>query len=49
MFDPRRLKELRNEHGMTQTAVGEKLGVSAAQIHRLEQGQRRITIDKLIA
>jgi transcriptional regulator with XRE-family HTH domain len=49
MFDPGRLKELRNEHGMTQAALGEKLGVSAAQIHRLEQGHRRITIDKLVA
>ena len=49
MFDPGRLKELRKERGMTQRAVGEKLGVSTAQVHRLEQGLRRITIDKLIA
>ena len=49
MFDPGKLSSLRRERGISQVALADKLGISPAQVHRLEKGQRRITIDMLIA
>src|SRR5579862_6494489 len=37
----KRLRELRNQHGLTVEEVGEKLLCSAAKISRLETGARR--------
>ncbi|MBT3623924.1 MAG: helix-turn-helix transcriptional regulator, partial [Gammaproteobacteria bacterium] len=43
-FDPLLLKHLRVEQGMTMKALADKLGTSTTQIHRLENGLRRLTV-----
>ena len=48
-FDPRKLKELRIQKGMSVAEMAEKLGVSVQQAHRLEKGERRLTVDVLLA
>lgn len=45
----RQLKELRNEHGMTQTEVAEKLGKDQVFISNCESGRRRIDPVELLA
>ncbi|MFT7220306.1 MAG: transcriptional regulator with XRE-family HTH domain [Candidatus Azotimanducaceae bacterium] len=47
-FDPERLKQLRKQRGISVADVAGALGVSVAQVHRLENGQRRLTVDTLI-
>lgn len=39
-FDPQRMKDRRNELGLTQTQLAEKLGVKQSQIGRYENGER---------
>ena len=48
-FPPYRLKQLRTLRSMSASDLAEKLQVSVAQIHRLENGQRRLTVDTLLA
>lgn len=44
------LRNLRNEHGLTQRAMGELLGYTANYISRLERGDEEITqrFEKLV-
>ena len=46
-FDPLQLKRLRVQQGMTITALAKKLGTSTTQVHRLENGLRRLTVTML--
>jgi len=48
-FDPRKLKDLRVQQGVSVAEMAEKLGVSVQQAHRLEKGERRLTVDMLLA
>jgi len=43
-----RLKELRNEHGLTQSEVAEKLGIASSTYSNYEQGTRFPDKDNLI-
>lgn len=43
-----KLKELREARGLSQAALGAKVGTSAAQINRLEKGLRKLTIDWIL-
>jgi len=43
-FDPLLLKRLRIEQGVTMKALADKLGTSTTQVHRLENGLRRLTV-----
>ena len=47
-FDPAVLAALRKDRGLTLTSMAKKLQQSPAQIHRLENGQRRVTVDLLL-
>ena len=47
-FDPATLKHLRKLRKIRVADVAETLGVSVAQVHRLENGQRRLTVDMLL-
>jgi transcriptional regulator with XRE-family HTH domain len=47
-FDPTVLRSLRKDRGLTITSLAKKLQQSPAQVHRLENGQRRITVDLLL-
>ena len=42
-----RLRELRKEHGETQTDLGEVLGVYKTQISEVEKGNASTTVEKL--
>ena len=42
MTDAERLKQLRLEHSMSQTALGDLLGVSSTTIGVIEQGRRQV-------
>lgn len=46
-FQPTQLKHLRVKQGMTITALAKKLGTSTTQVHRLENGLRRLTVTML--
>ena len=46
-FEPLQLKQLRLKQGMTITALAKKLGTSTTQVHRLENGLRRLTVTML--
>ena len=46
-FEPTLLKRLRLQQGITITALAEKLGTSTTQVHRLENGLRRLTVTML--
>ena len=46
-FDPLILKRLRVEQRITIKALAEKLGTSTTQVHRLENGLRRLTVTML--
>jgi transcriptional regulator with XRE-family HTH domain len=46
-FDPQLLKRLRQQQGITITALAKKMGTSTTQIHRLENGLRRLTVASL--
>lgn len=47
-FDPIRLRNARLRAGLTIAELAKRLNVSAAQVHRLEMGQRRLTVDVLM-
>lgn len=42
-----RMRECRNAVGLTQTALGEKLGVTFQQIQKYESGVNRVTAARL--
>ena len=44
-----RLRQLRREHGQTQAAMAEALGISAAYVNMLEKNQRNLSVPVLIA
>ena len=46
-FNPSQLKELRLRQGITITALAKRLGTSTTQVHRLENGLRRMTVTTL--
>lgn len=46
-FDPLLLKHLRLKQGITMKALADKLGTSTTQVHRLENGLRRLTVTVL--
>lgn len=47
-FDPARLRSLRQAQRITAAELARRLGISPAQIHRLERGQRRLTVDGML-
>lgn len=47
-FDPGQLRALRKSIGLTAAEVARRMHVSPAQVHRLEKGLRRLTVDGLI-
>ena len=44
----KRLKELREEKGLTQIELGKQLNISQSAISNIEKGQRTASIDVLI-
>ena len=48
-FYPARIRELREEHGMTQSALAAKIGCAASTISMYEQGRREPTFEVLRA
>lgn len=48
-FDPTQLRSLRKAQGITAVELARRLGTSPAQVHRLEKGLRRLTVDALIS
>ncbi len=48
-FDANKLKELRVQKGVSVAEIAQKLGVSVQQAHRLEKGERRLSVDALLA
>lgn len=48
-FNPNDLRVLRKARNITAAEMAKRMGLSPAQIHRLEMGTRRLTIDALIA
>ncbi|MGI9327575.1 MAG: helix-turn-helix domain-containing protein [Pseudomonadales bacterium] len=47
-FNPQKLRWLRESKSVPMKQMADQLGVSAAQVHRLETGQRRLTVDMLL-
>lgn len=47
-FDPERLRNFRANQNVTAVDLAKRMGVSPAQIHRLEKGTRRLTVEALI-
>ncbi len=47
-FDPARLRTLRKQRKISVAQVADALDVSVAQIHRIENGQRRLTVNTLL-
>jgi repressor LexA len=47
-FDAQRLKQLRLQKSLTVVEMARRLDMSVAQIHRLEKGERRLTVDVLL-
>ena len=47
-FDPDQLRVLRKSKHITATELARRMDTSPAQIHRLEKGQRRLTVDSLL-
>lgn len=48
-FQPYRLTELRRFRSVSAAELARRLKVSVAQVHRLEKGERRLTVDMLMA
>lgn len=48
-FDPSQLSALRRSKNVTAAELARRMGTSPAQIHRLEKGLRRLTVDTLIS
>ena len=47
--DPARMDGQKNPNAMTQTALGNAIGVTFQQIQKYEKGRNRVPIDKLLA
>ena len=47
-FDPSQLRTLREQQKVRASEMARRMQTSPAQIHRLETGQRRLTVDALI-
>lgn len=47
-FDPEQLRSLRTRKKITATELARRMAISPAQVHRLEKGDRRLTVDSLI-
>ena len=47
-FNPYQLRLIRHQKNMSVQDLGDSLGISVAQVHRLEKGERRLTVDMLI-
>ena len=47
-FDHNQLRVLRNTKNLTAAELARRMGTSPAQIHRLEKGLRRLTVESLI-
>ncbi len=47
-FEPARLKELRKQGSLSVAEMARRLDMSVAQLHRLEKGERRLTVDTLL-
>ena len=47
--DPARMDGQKNPNTMTQTALGNAIGVTFQQIQKYEKGRNRVPIDKLLA
>ena len=47
-FNPYQLRLIRRQKNISVQELGELLGISVAQVHRLEKGERRLTVDMLI-
>ena len=47
-FQPEVLRRLRLQKQLSAASVSRRLGISSAQVHRLENGQRRLTVDAFI-
>jgi phage repressor protein C with HTH and peptisase S24 domain len=43
-----RIREFRQRAGLTMQALAERAGTSAAQINKLEKGERRLTVDWMV-
>lgn len=48
-FDPKQLKQLRIRKKITASALAKHMEVSPAQVHRLENGDRRLTVDAMFS
>ncbi len=48
-FDPKQLKQLRIRKKITASALAKQMQVSPAQVHRLENGDRRLTVDAMFS
>ena len=44
---PETIRAYRREHGLTQSQLGERVGVQKAQISKLERNARNVTLDTL--
>ena len=44
-----RLRQLRRERGLTQAAMADSLGISAAYVNMLEKNQRSLSVPVLMA
>ncbi len=44
-----RIRELRKHRGLTQAALAERTGLPQSEISRIENGRRRLTVERLIA
>ena len=47
MFPPNRIRELRKAAGLSQTALGARVGLTAGQVGHLENGARNLSIEWL--
>lgn len=47
-FDPGQLRDNRSRLGLSATEVARRMDISPAQVHRLETGDRRLTVNTLI-
>lgn len=48
-FDPAQLRSLRKSKQVTAVNLAGRMGISPAQVHRLEKGLRRLTVDNLLS
>ena len=48
-FDATKLRALRRDHGIALKEIAARMDLSIAQVQRLERGQRRLTVDAMLA